>query len=184
MRIESLTCNNCGAPLEVPEGANFIRCNHCDRQLAVRRDSSVTYTELVQQVAERTERLTDQVVQLSYQNELNSIDQAWERERESLLITDKRGNRREPSYVGAAIGGVLLSGFGLFFTAAAGPLGLLLIVAGLFVGLFGWFKAAEFERARRRYRRRRSQVSVDDIRQRVLADSGNPDASEFPGLPS
>jgi DNA-directed RNA polymerase subunit RPC12/RpoP len=45
MQLESITCNHCGAPLDVPDAANFVKCNHCDSRLAIKRTQSTTYTE-------------------------------------------------------------------------------------------------------------------------------------------
>lgn len=42
VNTETLTCNSCGAPLEVPGTANVVTCNHCSCQLAIRRLGSAT----------------------------------------------------------------------------------------------------------------------------------------------
>ena len=70
MQTESLNCNNCGAPIEVPGGANFVTCVHCNTQLAIKRTESVAYTETLQRIDRHTEQLADQVAVLTYQNEL------------------------------------------------------------------------------------------------------------------
>lgn len=170
MRTESLACDNCGAPLEVPEQANYVRCNHCDSQLAVHRSQSVSYTELVDKIVQRADRLTDEVARLGYENELARIDRDWDRERERLMITDKHGRRYEPSMAGAMIGAVIAGIIGIFATALAGPFGLVFLGIAVIAGVIGWVKASEFEAAKRRYRRRRAAVSMDSIRERITAD--------------
>ena len=69
MAVERLTCNSCGAPLEVPSSANYVTCNHCSTQLTIRRQENVTFTESLERLAERTDQLTEQVENLSGQNE-------------------------------------------------------------------------------------------------------------------
>ena len=97
MQIESLNCNHCGAPLEVPQTAKFIKCNHCGNQLVIRRSESATFTETVEQLAETTENLTAQVSKLTKQNEVEALDRQWDREKESFMVADKHGTKHLPS---------------------------------------------------------------------------------------
>lgn len=177
MRIESLACDNCGAPLEVPEQANYVRCNHCDSQLAVHRGASVSYTELVDKIVQRADRLTDEVARLGYENELARIDRDWDRERESLMFTDKNGRRHEPSMAGAMIGAVIAGVIGIVATASAGPFGLIFLLIAVIAGVVGWVKASDFEAAKRRYRHRRAAVSMDSIRNRIAGDDGDTEST-------
>ena len=50
MKLESLNCNKCGAPLQVPAGVNHLTCNHCGTPLVVRRTESISYTEKLAEV--------------------------------------------------------------------------------------------------------------------------------------
>ncbi len=88
MRTESLNCNNCGAPLEVPETAHFAKCNHCTTQLAIHRTDTATYTEKLAEVTQRADRLADELALLAYRNDLANIDRAWERDRQKMMLTD------------------------------------------------------------------------------------------------
>ena len=119
MELESLNCGRCGAPLEVPRTANYVKCNHCDSQLAIRRSPSATFTETVEQLAETTENLSEQVSELTRQNELAALDRQWERERESFMITDKDGGRHLPNEGMAALSGVIVVVFGCLWTVMA-----------------------------------------------------------------
>jgi len=74
MNLESITCNSCGAPIEIPETANFVRCNHCSTQLAVRREDDVTFTEELDRLEERTDELSEKVDSLATQNEIAALD--------------------------------------------------------------------------------------------------------------
>ncbi|MEZ6067649.1 MAG: hypothetical protein R3B90_18505 [Planctomycetaceae bacterium] len=189
MPTESLTCNSCGAGLQIPEGARYVRCNHCGGQLAIRRDASVAYTELIEQVAVQTEKLTDQVAMLTYQNEINRIDQDWARERDSLMIRDKHGNKHQPSQFTAIIGAVIAGVMGLVvMTQGGGAFGLVFILFGGLAMAHGLWKLDAYKAAEQRYQRRRRDVCIDEIHSRVRdtqrpGDRSN-STSDFPGLPS
>ena len=97
VRVEPLRCNGCGAPLSVPESANFVTCQHCRAQLAARRNESAAYTEVLEEFTKQTAELRGQVRKLTLQNELEALDREWERQRErttwSTRRMDVRGSR-------------------------------------------------------------------------------------------
>lgn len=103
--MESLNCNSCGAPLQIPTTTNYVRCDHCQTNLRVQRSDGATFTEAVDRLAETTEDLAVQVNRLSRQNELNALDSEWERERESYMMSGKHGRRYLPTE--ASTGGTL-----------------------------------------------------------------------------
>jgi LSD1 subclass zinc finger protein len=165
--IESLLCNSCGAPLEVPDSANFIKCNHCDTQLAIRRDNSVTFTETIDRLAKSTEALHEEVKQLSAQQAIADLDRQWQIERENFYVKGENGSRHLPSEGGAVVGGVIAAVFGVFWTfmtismGAPGffPLfGILFIGMGIFGAIHTSQKAGDYKAAESRYRRERSRL--------------------------
>jgi hypothetical protein len=166
MKLETLRCNHCGGPLTVPESANFVTCNHCHSQLAIRRTDSTTFTEELGEIKSNQKQMMDQLAQLERQNRIEQVDREWERERENYLTTDKNGRRSAPSEAGAILGGVIAVGFGIFWTMMAssmnaGPMpifGLLFICFGIGVAIYGYNKAKDYRAAQRRYQRRRSEV--------------------------
>jgi LSD1 subclass zinc finger protein len=181
VRLETIACNQCGAPLSVPEAAQFVRCNHCAASLAVRRNESVTYTEVVEKLVAHTSKLAGQIAHLRFQNELERIDREWEYEREGYLVKQKDGSLVEPSRASAIFFGVIFAIIGLIeivITIAAG--GWPFAVFGVVIALIGFGSAVSgaraadaFKRARARYRRERSSLNVEDF----LADAGHePDA--------
>ena len=165
--IESLLCNSCGAPLEVPDSANFIKCNHCDTQLAIRRDNSVTFTETIDRLAKSTEALQEEVKQLSAQQAIADLDRQWQIEREGFYINGENGSRHLPSEGASVVGGIIAVGFGIFWTmgtlSAGAPgffplFGLLFIGFGIFGAIHGHQKAGDYKAAEARYRRERSRL--------------------------
>src|SRR5215210_3159757 len=61
----------------------------------------------------------EQLDHLRQQNELLQIDQDWERERERYMVTGRYGRRYLPSKGMSVLGGVMITGFGLLWTAFA-----------------------------------------------------------------
>jgi hypothetical protein len=172
MPLEAIACNQCGAPLQVPDAAQFVNCNHCGASLAVRREESVTYTSIVAQLAEQTNGLAEQIAHLQYQNEAERIDRGWEAERQSMLIRHKNGTTSEPSSDLSAVGGVAMIIIGgLLFAAAIrtdvndlGSAGLSVFGLGLVWLTLGRLCGKNFERAKAAYRRRRARLTVDQFR--------------------
>ena len=183
MQVQNLVCNACGAPLEVPESANFVTCNHCSSRLAIRRTESSTFTEQLEQLVETTDRLSNQIGELNAHNELATIDREWRLERENYKVSGKDGHRAIPSKGESVVGGVVITVFGCFWTAMAfgvtsaasvfgtsfGPppivrvgfplFGILFVVGGIFKAAQTYSKATDYEAAEKRYRRRRQQAS-------------------------
>ena len=180
--LESLLCNSCGAPLEVPVSANFVKCNHCNATLKVHRSSGVTTTEAIEKLRETTEGLAEQVQKLTRQNELESLDRRWEIERQSFMIRDREGGTRTPlrgfawaSGIAAAFFGCIWTIFAISLTSSApnvGPFavakvifplfGIGFIVFGLFAAGMTHRKAKQLEEAERQYRRQRERILQGD----------------------
>lgn len=78
MRVQALSCNNCGAPLDVPESSNYITCSHCGSRLIVRRTDSAAYTEVLNRIDERTERMSGDLAVIRLHNELERLDREWQ----------------------------------------------------------------------------------------------------------
>jgi LSD1 subclass zinc finger protein len=166
MTLDTVACNQCAAPLAVPDGAKFVTCNHCGANLAIRRNESVTYSEIVEQIAEHTSDLALQVSELRFQNELNRLDKEWEQEREQYLIKTKYGRSREPNPTIASIGGIIAIVFAIFWMTMAssigggmfGAFGLVFIGIAIWVMLYERQKSQEYQRAQAAYQRRREKL--------------------------
>ena len=159
IQLESINCGNCGAPLQIPETAQFVTCNHCKSSLAVKRMESITLTEKLEQTSERLDETEKKLAELVYRNELSEETRRWERQRESLMVTDKHGNKSKPSAIaGAAVFAVtlvmaVLIGQGIGFGAFLFPL------FGIAAFLHSLKKQQEYEAAYRRHKRRRREIT-------------------------
>ncbi|HEX8600557.1 MAG TPA: hypothetical protein VF952_18840 [Chloroflexia bacterium] len=190
MELETLNCNHCGAPLQVPESAKFVTCAHCGSQLAVKRTDTAHYTEVLTRLDARTSEMARELQELKLQNELNAIDEAWEEERQRYLISPSHGAPYLPDdehvtrdMMGYAVIGVILV-FALCFLASqvsTRDFGWIILIFGIAVlGIGGLgvgnilLKAREYKQAEQAYRAR-----LQAVRQRHGARS---DPGELSGL--
>ncbi|HYO09214.1 MAG TPA: hypothetical protein VER17_09595 [Tepidisphaeraceae bacterium] len=167
----SVRCNHCGAPLQVGGAARFLTCSHCGSQLEVKHAGGAVYTEVLQAIDQRTERIERDVAHLKRQNAVEQLDREWDMRRQDLLVANKDGSRTVPSSVGGVVGGVVAVIFGIAWmsiTAGIGapaifPLfGLLFIGAGLFGAISQVGKASAYEQEEADYRQRRAALLRQD----------------------
>jgi hypothetical protein len=118
----------------------------------------------------------DQVMQehleeIKLQNEVARIDREWGMERERYMVAGGRyGQRYVPNRPMSVVGGIIIVGFGIFWTVMAasiaggfggGPaaifpcFGILFILAGVAMSIYSYSKAVQYEQAYEAYRRRR-----------------------------
>lgn len=74
MKVTSLACNNCGAPLEVAETTKFATCTHCGSRLSITHTGSAAYTEVLAQIGQHTEQMSDDLAAIRLHNELERLD--------------------------------------------------------------------------------------------------------------
>lgn len=171
MQMQSLTCNNCGAPLQVPESANYVTCNHCETQLVIHRTKDVTFTDKLDQLARTTDKLTEDVSRLVQQNKLDQLERQWAAEREKYFGTSKQGQKYMPSAGQMALGGVVAVGIGIVWTVmmASSDAPIFVPLFGLAViasGVINTFRAVQktqaYKAAQRRYQVERSRLLADE----------------------
>jgi len=163
MKLLSLTCSHCAAPLEVPENAKFVTCSYCSARLAVHQSGGAAYTEVLEALEQRAEKIAEDVESLKLQSELDRIDREWMLERERYMLHDKHGRRHYPSKVGGSIMMVFVIGFAIFWMFMAREttvvlFGFVFIAVAVVMFLVNLSKADQYERRRQQYERRRSQI--------------------------
>ncbi len=141
----SVTCNHCGAPLEVEGSTRFVTCAYCKSQLEVKRTGSSYFTSLMDRIDQNTQNIAENVEAIRLQNELERVDREWEQERQALVTRDEHGNIQYPKRT-TSIGGVIGVGFGILWTIFAfaltssapneGPFPVVKIIFPLFGVLF------------------------------------------------
>lgn len=155
MKIISLNCNHCGAPLDVPAKAKFVTCGFCSCRLQVQHTGNTYSTAVIEQLVEQTNQIQNDVDDLKRRAAIVELDERWRNQKLGLLVRNKQGRESVPTVIGTVIPGIMCLGFTLFLTAIFGPLGFL---GGLFCCAqiaMQIRKASNYSRAKQRYERQR-----------------------------
>ena len=180
MKVISLNCNHCGAPLEVSAKARFMTCGFCEARLAIEHTGNSYSTAVLEDLKETTEQIARDVAEIKSTSELERLDKQWHRTRQQHLVTHKNGHQSLPTKGGAIMGGCVIAVFGLFWTVMAlgisntgsrmgapgvfriFPLfGILFIAFGIFNAIRIHAKAESYEKDQQKYRRERRNA-VDE----------------------
>ncbi len=181
-----LRCDNCGAPLPIPDGVDFVTCTYCGSALIVHRDNGVAYTEVLKKLDKRTVHLANEIELVRLHQMLDDIDRSWDKELESYKIYDGKGPGQLPSEGNAVMrslsfflfGGwmllVAMIGFGGFSLFLA-LVGLGLIGGGIYFLFRNFHKVEAYQKAISLYHARRDKVrlQIADIEAKLNAE--NPD---------
>ncbi len=170
MKLTPVSCQNCGASLEVPDHARFVTCQFCRTQLSVQHTGSAVFTELLGNIADKTNEMAGDLKAIRLQNEIEKLDREWALERAAHMIRQKDGSLQKPGGIGIIFGGIFALGFGIFWTVTA------LAHTGSF-GLFGLvFIACVISAIAQHATKRRAYHSAHEIyqeRRRALEDQLN-----------
>ncbi len=74
MNLQSVSCGNCGASLNLPAGVGFVTCRHCGSALKVQHTESVAFTEVLETLKEQSSRIAQNTEALQIQNEIALLD--------------------------------------------------------------------------------------------------------------
>ncbi len=114
MELTPVTCNHCGAALQVPDSARFVTCRYCNSQLEIKRtDSSIT-TEVLAHLEQTTAHMADNLSVIRRDSEVERLDREWNDRRAQLLVKNKDGSTSTPS--ASLVGAVIIGAFGILWT--------------------------------------------------------------------
>src|SRR5438034_11615303 len=88
-QVTSVACNHCGASLEVGLTTRFVTCAYCGSRLEVHRSGSSLYTEVLEAIDQRTQRMEQDLGLIKRQNEVGRLDREWMLRRDQLMVQDK-----------------------------------------------------------------------------------------------
>lgn len=111
MELTSVRCNHCGAPLEIDADTRFVACRFCNSQLEVKRTDSSAFTEVVQELAAKTEAMAGNLKVIELQNEVERLDREWTMNKEQFHVNGRNGNRSLPSKAGGIAAAIFGSAF-------------------------------------------------------------------------
>lgn len=175
MKLVSLNCNHCGAPLQVADDARFVTCQFCETQLTVEHTGTAYFTRELEELSDKTEELADEVHRLRSDAELEKLKRNWERRRDELMMSTEEGNRFVPTKTKAILTGFLICGVAIFFMIMAGGfagprgsgmgvlVGALMLIVGGASAVHMFLKAETYEREKARYDRRRRELLDRDL---------------------
>jgi hypothetical protein len=138
MKVTRVCCQGCGADLQVDETIRFVTCNYCGAKLEVVHGASVTHTKQLDKIERTTDLLAANLKVIELQNEIERLDREWSLEREGLMVRGNNGHVSEPSSVGAIIGGMLAVVGGIVwigFAASIGAPGFFPLFGLVFIGV-------------------------------------------------
>ncbi len=167
VELITLSCNECGAPLEVPTKTKFLNCRFCGSRLAVAHSGGATYTETLEALNQKTDLLAYEIEILRLEREIERLDRDWDVESRLHMIKDKNGHAQIPTKGGAfTIVSVFLV-FGLVLVIYSFMLdesvifalfGMVVIVTGSFMGYTHHTKATFYQLAHTNYLNTRFDV--------------------------
>ena len=89
MDLITLSCQQCGAPLEIPTGLSHITCGHCGAALVVRQHGAVFFTEKIESLERHTSKMQSEIEQLRWDRALDQFEQSWREKRSSDTLPEK-----------------------------------------------------------------------------------------------
>jgi len=167
MKVLSVTCNNCGGPLEVPKKVRFVNCGYCSSRLEIRQSGGAVYSEVLEKIEQNTERIADDLEAIKAQNEIERLDREWQMGMDRYKARNQDGEYSVPNSAGSVIGGVIAIGFGIFWMGMASGIGapgifplfgLVFIGVAFFGMVSGVSKSSAYQRAHDEYQSKRRKL--------------------------
>ena len=109
MELTPVSCNHCGASLQVADTDRFVTCRYCNSQLEIKRSESTISTAVLQNIDHNTAAMADDLHALRRESQLERLDREWELRRQNLLVRNQDGSTGVPS----AAAGYLFMTFGI-----------------------------------------------------------------------
>ncbi len=119
MATEQLSCNACGAALEVQPATQYTSCAACDAQLEILRSGAAIYS-----LVQRSQPPQSPKQQSDPQKELDLLDKAWQGNLHKYQYKNRYGQIVSP--------------------AASIYMGLVALVVSIVIAVSAWQKAASF----------------------------------------
>lgn len=170
MKVVTVDCNSCGAPLQVGAKTRFITCRYCSKRLSIQYSESSVYTEVLDDIKELTDKISQDMEVIKLQNQVEQLDREWMLQRESFMVTSKNGGKHLPTTGRHMVGGIFPPPvFGVIwigFAASMGapgvfPLfGIVFIAFALFSTVSSLGKVKGYQNAHTRHQTYRRQLQL------------------------
>ena len=179
MRLVSLNCNQCGAPLEVPEKIQFVTCVYCSARLSIHRSGNAVYSESLDEIEKRTGEIAEDLETIKLQNELESLDRQWMLDRDRYqgqgtrwpLQRARSGRQHRGHGIGRRVWRVLDRGRSIDGCPGLFPLfGIVFVIVAIVGGIASLNKAEAYQRNRKSYEVQRKMLLHTNPRERRSTD--------------
>ena len=165
----SVQCNHCGGPLEVQVETRFVTCAFCGSSLELIRSGNALYTEVLDRIEQRAQRIEADVDELRRHAALAQLDRDWDGQRARLTADDTSSRAAGASPALRLVAAGVAVAFGLFWIsrvpAVAAPMrlfGMVFVGVAAAAGIGGWRRARRLQDEERRYLARRRQILHGD----------------------
>lgn len=178
MEIITLKCNSCGADLKINPAIKFFNCSFCKSSLAIKNSGNVSYTEVLGDIKENTEKLLDDSETILIEKEIERLDREWTINREKYRTRGENGGvfptaaSTTMTLIVAAIALGMIAFFWVhinnhFLTVFGATNGMVQLGGFVFVAVLLWTtgvrlnKTANYLKAEKEYKRKRANLMKD-----------------------
>jgi DNA-directed RNA polymerase subunit RPC12/RpoP len=174
----ALSCNHCGAPLDLPSSTRFATCAHCGSRLVVSETGGAWVTVVLDELTAKTDRLGGALRELQLRDELERLDAEWAArlandDFPAIPVDAERSGRMQGGlailcgFVGLAFAMVVGPSYGSLVICILGGTALFLLLSNLH------FRSRDREVAERTYLARRVTI-VRELRASELEANSPP----------
>ncbi|MDB6080519.1 MAG: hypothetical protein JWO82_4266 [Akkermansiaceae bacterium] len=170
MKTTRVSCQGCGASLEVHDLARYSTCAYCATQLEVVHETGAMQAQALDILERHNRRLSAELSEYRLREELSLLDKAWKALRQSWLEPDGRGGYYDPALTTAVfsclliLGGIVLFALTIQSMAPIAIAGPLMVLGGIWGLIRCAYKGMEHEAMTRQYDHRRSEL-LERLRQ-------------------
>lgn len=165
MKLIALSCQQCGAPLEVPAELKHVSCAHCGAALVIKKQGSVLFTEKIEALELRASGVESDIKQLRMKLMLDRLKQDWQSRRKELALAWAENYVIAPTYaIGNLMAVLALAMAFIIGNLTETFLGVVIFAGGLMMTTHVYVQAGIYEKARKHYiderrniRRRKNQ---------------------------
>ncbi len=155
LHVSAVGCDNCGAPLEVPEGVSRVTCAYCNERLKVHTECEAPYTLALDDVARK-------LTTIRRQDAIERADLEWIQKRRKYMMGGESAPTKTDgllflvySTVFTLVWGAMAWGEGLFFL-----FGIVLCGAVIVGSILTFIMAVGYGWARARYVKKRRRLMI------------------------
>ena len=167
MRLISLSCDDCGGPLEVPLKTRFVTCGFCGARLTIEQSGNAHYTKVVERIDQTTQQIARDVKDIK--DQLDALDRDWESKKQKYRSPRKPDELQVAGLLqhvakgtlGCIVGCLAMVAGARFGSAFWNLAGLMVVVVSEVSVWRGFKKHRRFQQEQRAFQQHRRQLMFD-----------------------